>query len=100
VDSRLALDASRLLIHRAALSARSTANGLPDPELAALAKLHAAENAIQVTSTALQVHGALGYSRSIRLERLFRDARMFTLGGGTTEALRNLIGGYILRDPQ
>jgi 3-sulfinopropanoyl-CoA desulfinase len=98
VDCRLALDASRLLLHRAAASASTSGTGLPDPELAALAKLHAAENAIQVTSTCLQVHGALGYSRNIRLERLFRDARMFTLGGGTTEALRNLIGHYIFKD--
>jgi alkylation response protein AidB-like acyl-CoA dehydrogenase len=97
-DSRLALDASRLLIHRAAASAAESATNLPDPELAALAKLHAAENAITVTSTALQLHGALGYSRNIRMERLFRDARMFTLGGGTTEALRNLIGHSILKD--
>jgi alkylation response protein AidB-like acyl-CoA dehydrogenase len=98
VDCRLALDASRLLLHRAAASASTSGTGLPDPELAALAKLHAAENAIQVTSTCLQVHGALGYSRNMRLERLFRDARMFTLGGGTTEALRNLIGHYIFKD--
>ncbi|MBM9463460.1 acyl-CoA dehydrogenase family protein [Aeromicrobium sp. YIM 150415] len=98
VDSRLALDASRLLIHRAAASATTSGTGLPDPQLAALAKLHAAENAITVTSTALQLHGALGYSRNIRMERLFRDARMFTLGGGTTEALRNLIGASILKE--
>ena len=97
VDMRLALDASRLLIHRAAASAADAESGLPDPELAALAKLHAAENAITVTSTALQLHGALGYSRNIRVERLYRDARMFTLGGGTTEALRNLIGARILK---
>jgi len=100
VDARLALDASRLLIHRAAASAATSENGLPDPELAALAKLHAAENSIQVTSTALQIHGALGYSRNIRMERLFRDVRMFTLGGGTTEALRNLVGRYLLKEPR
>ncbi|MGO3146757.1 MAG: acyl-CoA dehydrogenase family protein [Leucobacter sp.] len=100
VDSRLAIDASRLLVHRAAASASTSPNGLPDPELAALGKLHAAENAITVTSTALQLHGALGYSRNIRMERIFRDARMFTLGGGTTEALRNLIGASILKEPK
>jgi alkylation response protein AidB-like acyl-CoA dehydrogenase len=100
VDMRLALDASRLLIHRAAASASLSESGLPDPELAALAKLHAAENAITVSSTALQLHGALGYSRNIRVERLYRDARMFTLGGGTTEALRNLIGAQILKGVQ
>jgi 3-sulfinopropanoyl-CoA desulfinase len=98
VDLRIALDASRLLIHRAAESAACSENGLPDPELAALAKIHAAENAIRVTSQALQVHGASGYSRNLRLERLYRDARMFTLGGGTTEALRNLCAGYLFRE--
>lgn len=95
VDMRIALDASRLLIHRAAESAARSQSGLPDPELAALAKIHAAESAIRVTSQALQVHGASGYSRNLRIERLYRDARMFTLGGGTTEALRNLCAGYL-----
>lgn len=97
VDAQIALDASRLLIHRAANSALTSSNGLPDPKLAALAKIHTAENAINVTSQALQVHGASGYSRNIRLERLYRDVRMFTLGGGTTEALRNLCADYMFR---
>jgi len=73
VDARIALDASRLLIDRAA-TRTDPATGLPDPELAAIAKIHAAEMAIQVTSQALQIHGAAGYSRNLRLERLFRDA--------------------------
>lgn len=99
VDARIALDASRLLIRRAA-TRTDPVTGLPDPELAAIAKIHAAEMAIQVTSQALQVHGAAGYSRSLRLERLFRDARMFTIGGGTTEALRNLCASYLFGLPE
>ena len=56
----------------------------------------AAETAQQVTSEALQLHGAAGYGRSLPLERMMRDARMFAIGGGTLEMMRNLIADRIL----
>ncbi len=56
----------------------------------------ASEAAIAVTNDALQVFGARGYSRDYPLERMARDARMFTIGGGTAQTLRNLIGARIL----
>lgn len=96
VDCKLQLDAARLLIERAA-TALDDVTGLPRPELAAAAKIFTAEMAIRVTSEALQLHGALGYSRNIRIERLYRDARMFTIGGGTTESLRNLCARDLFR---
>ena len=54
------------------------------------------EMAIKVTNDALQVFGAAGYSRENPLERMVRDARMFTIGGGTAQVLRTLIAGRIL----
>ncbi|MGH7155531.1 MAG: 3-sulfinopropanoyl-CoA desulfinase, partial [Acetobacteraceae bacterium] len=80
-DMAIAIDAARLMIHRAA----ATAAPLPDPLLAAEAKVLAAETAIRVTNDALQVFGARGYSRDLPLERMVRDARMFSIGGGTTQ---------------
>ena len=59
--------------------------------MAAQAKLMASETAIQVANDALQLTGAYGYSRNNPLERMARDARMFTIGGGTKEVLKNLI---------
>jgi hypothetical protein len=95
-DMRVAVDAARLMIWRAAASAETTGSGFPDPLLAAQAKLLASETAVRVTNDALQLHGAAGYSRNNPLERMVRDARMFTIGGGTAQMLRNLIAGKIL----
>ncbi|MEM1044868.1 MAG: 3-sulfinopropanoyl-CoA desulfinase [Pseudomonadota bacterium] len=95
-DSRIGLDAARLLIWRAAASAETTGTGFPDPTLAAEAKTFTSEMAIKVTNDALQLHGARGYGRSLPLERMARDARMFTIGGGTAQMLRNLIASDIL----
>ncbi|HEX5326234.1 MAG TPA: 3-sulfinopropanoyl-CoA desulfinase [Acetobacteraceae bacterium] len=91
-DMAIAIEAARLMIYRAA----ATAAPLPDPLLAAQAKVLAAEAAIRVTNDALQVFGARGYSRELPLERMARDARMFTIGGGTTQVLRTLIAGRLL----
>jgi alkylation response protein AidB-like acyl-CoA dehydrogenase len=92
-DMAITLDAARLLIHRAAARA---GRGFPDALEAAKAKTFAAEMAQEVTSQALQIHGAAGYGRSLPLERMARDARMFTIGGGTVEMMRNLIADHIL----
>jgi alkylation response protein AidB-like acyl-CoA dehydrogenase len=92
-DMAIKLDAARLLIHRAALSVDSD---FPDALEAAKAKTFAAEMAQEVTSQALQIHGAAGYGRALPLERMVRDARMFGIGGGTVEIMRNLIGDRIM----
>jgi len=92
-DMAIRLDAGRLLIHRAAARA---GRGFPDALETAKAKTFAAETAQQVTSEALQIHGAAGYGRTLPLERMMRDARMFAIGGGTLEMMRNLIADRIL----
>jgi hypothetical protein len=92
-DMAIQLDAARLLIHRAAANAGS---GFPDALESAKAKTFAAEMAQEVTSQALQIHGAAGYGRALPLERMTRDARMFAIGGGTVEMMRNLIADRIL----
>lgn len=92
-DMSIKLDAARLLIHRAAARA---GRDMPDALEAAKAKTFAAETAQEVTSQALQIHGAAGYGRSLPLERMVRDARMFAIGGGTLEMMRNVISDGIL----
>ena len=52
--------------------------------------------AIKVTNDALQVLGAAGYSRNNPMERMVRDARMFTIGGGTAQILRTVVASRIL----
>jgi alkylation response protein AidB-like acyl-CoA dehydrogenase len=93
VDMSIQLEAARALIHKAAAGAGS---GFPDMADAARAKILASEAAIRVTNDALQVFGAAGYSRNLPLERMVRDARMFTIGGGTAQILRTLVASKIL----
>ena len=99
-DMSIGLEAARLMIARAAES--SGPEGFPDMTMAAQAKILAAETAVRVTNDALQLHGAAGYARDLPLERILRDARMFTIGGGTAQILRNQVAGAILgiRTPQ
>lgn len=93
VDMSTRAAAAQGLIYRAAASA---ANGFPEPLLAAQAKIFASEMAIAVTNDALQIFGARGYSRNQPLERMVRDARMFTIGGGTAQILRTFAASKIL----
>ena len=91
-DMSIQLAAARLVIHKAAASAAP----FPDVTLAAQAKIFSSEMAIRVTNDALQCFGARGYSRNLPLERMARDARMFTIGGGTAQILRTVVASRIL----
>ena len=93
-DMSIALSAAQMLVWKAAASAPP--GGFPDRMLAAQAKVLAAETAVKVTNDALQLHGAAGYSRNRPLERMVRDARMFTIGGGTAQVLRTLVASDLL----
>jgi alkylation response protein AidB-like acyl-CoA dehydrogenase len=93
-DMSTQIAAARALMHQAAVS--DGGGGFPDALLAAQAKIFASEMAIKVTNDALQVFGAAGYSRNQPLERMTRDARMFTIGGGTAQILRTVVATRIL----
>ncbi|MDP6705841.1 MAG: acyl-CoA dehydrogenase family protein [Alphaproteobacteria bacterium] len=92
-DMSTRLAASRALVWQAAAGA---GEGFPDVLEAAQAKIFTSEAAIQITNDALQVFGAAGYSRNNPLERMCRDARMFTIGGGTAQILRTVVASRIL----
>ena len=93
VDMNIQLEAARALIHKAAAGGDGD---FPDVAEAARAKIFTADAAIRVTNDALQVFGAAGYSRNLPLERMARDARMFTIGGGTAQILRTVVASKIL----
>src|SRR5215831_18405324 len=86
------IEASRSILYRACASA----NPFPDPLLAAVAKATVNEMALRVTSEALQVHGGYGFTDEFPVSRFYRGARYGTLGGGTSETLRDLIGKRVL----
>ncbi|HUC68913.1 MAG TPA: 3-sulfinopropanoyl-CoA desulfinase [Stellaceae bacterium] len=92
-DMATQLAAAQALIYKAAAPAGSA---FPDACEAAQAKIFASEMAIKVTNDALQLFGAAGYSRNLPLERMVRDARMFTIGGGTAQILRTVVASRLL----
>jgi alkylation response protein AidB-like acyl-CoA dehydrogenase len=94
-DMQIQLTASRLMLYSAARS-RGENSAFPDPMLAAQAKVLASEAAIRIVNDALQMFGARGYSRELPLERMARDVRMFTIGGGTAQVLRTLVASRML----
>lgn len=89
-DMATQIAAAQALIYKATMGVKE---GFPDMTEAAQAKIMASETAVKVTNDALQLHGANGYSRDLPLERMVRDARMFTIGGGTAQVLRNQVAG-------
>ncbi len=86
------IEVGRSILYRAC----ATANPFPDPYLAAVAKMYCNEMAIRVTSEAVQVHGGYGYTDEYPVSRFYRGARYGTLGGGTTETLRELVGKRVM----
>ncbi|MCA3322712.1 MAG: acyl-CoA dehydrogenase family protein [Roseomonas sp.] len=88
------IEAGRGLLYRACL----TANPFPDPFMAATAKVFCNEMSLRVTSEAVQVHGGYGFTDEYPVSRLYRGARYGSLGGGSSESLRDLIGKHILAD--
>ena len=99
-DMHIQIEAARLLLRKAAAgnseSSGGNGNGFPDMLEAAQAKIFASEMAIKVTNDALQIFGSSGYSRNFPLERMARDARMFTIGGGTAQILRTVVASALL----
>lgn len=70
--------------------------GRPFNKEAAMAKLFATEMAERVCYDAIQIHGGYGYSREYHVERMYRDARLMTIGEGTSEIQRLVIARHVL----
>jgi alkylation response protein AidB-like acyl-CoA dehydrogenase len=92
-DARTELDASALLVHRAAWLADQ---GAPHSQAAAMAKLFASEAATRACNSAVQVHGGYGYVREFDVERHLRDAKLCEIGEGTSEVQRMVIAKHVL----
>jgi alkylation response protein AidB-like acyl-CoA dehydrogenase len=91
-DMKCKLDAAELLTLRAAWTKQQTqVNGGRFSTEAAVAKLTASEAAMWITHQAVQVHGGMGYSKEMPLERYFRDAKITEIYEGTSEIQRLVI---------
>ena len=91
-DMKTRIEASRLLVYNAALAKeRSKTTGERFTLDASIAKLFASETAMFVTHAAVQIHGGMGYSRELPIERYFRDAKITEIYEGTSEIQRLVI---------
>lgn len=88
------INAARLLVRSAA---ERIDKGLPHSKDAAMAKLHAAEVAMEMTTKAIQFHGGYGYTREYPVERMFRDAKITEIYEGTSEVQRMVIAASLLK---
>ena len=88
------VEAARFLTYHAAWCYDQ---GLPYSKEAAMAKLFASETASRQTDRAVQVHGGIGYIRGTKVERLYRDAKITEIYEGTSEVMRMVIAGNLLR---
>jgi alkylation response protein AidB-like acyl-CoA dehydrogenase len=92
-DMKMRIEASRLLIYKAAWNkAEAKKSGTKNTLYGSLAKLFASETAMFVAHQALQIHGGMGYSKELPLERYFRDAKITEIYEGTSEIQRMVIG--------
>jgi len=91
-DMKTRIEAARLLTYQAALAKeRSKKTGERFTQEAAMAKLFASETAMFVTHAAVQIHGGMGYSKELPVERYFRDAKITEIYEGTSEIQRLVI---------
>jgi butyryl-CoA dehydrogenase len=89
------IEASRALVYRAA---RLKDEGKPIIEASAMAKYYAGETAQWVTTKAIQMHGGYGYTREYPVERMWRDAKLTTIGEGTSEIQLLVISREIMKE--
>ena len=94
-DMATEIEAARFLCLKAAWLKDQ---GLPYGNASAMAKLHAAETAMKVTTEAVQIHGGYGYVKEYHVERLMRDAKLTQIYEGTSEIQQVVLSRAIAKD--
>lgn len=95
-DMATAIDASALLIYRAAW--QQDVGGMDHRRAAAMAKLHATESAQQVIDAAVQMHGGMGVTKGAKVEELYREIRALRIYEGASEVQRQIIARDLLKE--
>ena len=98
-DMATKIEAAKMLVYKAAMKkAQYQADHKTSYSVeAAMAKLYAAEVAMEVTTKAVQLHGGYGYIREYDVERMMRDAKITEIYEGTSEVQRMVISGNLLK---
>ena len=89
------IEASELLIHKAAYLKQ---NNKSVTTAGAMAKMYASEVCVKVASEAVQIHGGYGFTKDFPVEKFYRDAKLCTIGEGTTEIQKVVISRNLLRE--
>ncbi|MDZ7683234.1 MAG: acyl-CoA dehydrogenase family protein [Fodinibius sp.] len=89
------VDAARMLVHRAAWLKDQ---GKPFTKEVSMAKLFASELAVRAANEAVQIHGGYGYIKEYHVERFMRDAKLMTIGEGTSEVQRMIIARELKKE--
>ena len=92
-DMATEIEASELLLHKAA---HDKIKGIKMTKIGAMAKMYASEVCVKVANEALQIHGGYGYTKDFPVEKFYRDAKLCTIGEGTTEIQKIVISRNIL----
>lgn len=93
-DMATEIEASELLLHKAAFLKNE---GRPMTKWSAMAKMYASEVCVKVANEAVQIHGGYGYTKDFPVEKFYRDAKLCTIGEGTTEIQKVVIAKNILK---
>ena len=93
-DMATKVQAAQFMVYRAAMAKKTQKSYSVE---AAMAKLYAAEVAMEVTTKAVQLHGGYGYIREYDVERMMRDAKITEIYEGTSEVQRMVISGSLLK---
>lgn len=94
VDMATEIEASELLLHKAAFEKNA---GRKMTKLSAMCKMYASEACVKIASEAVQIHGGYGYTKDFPVEKFYRDAKLCTIGEGTTEIQKVVISRSILK---
>jgi len=92
-DMATEIEASELLLHKAAYL-KNTNQAVT--KLGAMAKMYASEACVKISSEAIQIHGGYGFTKDFPVEKFYRDAKLCTIGEGTTEIQKLVISRKIL----
>ncbi len=92
-DMATQIEASELLLHKAASMKN---NGENLTKIGAMAKMFASEACVKIANEAVQIHGGYGYTKDFPVEKFYRDAKLCTIGEGTTEIQKLVISRKIL----
>lgn len=94
VDMATEIEVSELLLHKAAFGKNA---GREITKASAMAKMYASEACVKIANEAVQIHGGYGYTKDFPVEKFYRDAKLCTIGEGTTEIQKVVISRQILK---